>query len=65
MAFTAKHPNASFDEIEKACFPGKDYNISCFALSPRHFEAVMTKTLQILVEGKYGEFLNHGSTMFP
>ena len=34
------------------CFPGLDYNIHSL-LSPRHFEAAITKTLQILVEGKY------------
>ena len=48
------HPNASFDEIEMNCFSGLDYNIGCFALSPRHFECATTKTLQILVEGAYG-----------
>ncbi len=52
--YQSEHPNASFDEIEMKCFPGKDYNISCFAVSPRHFEAAMCKTLQILVEGEYG-----------
>ncbi len=56
--FERANPNASFDEIETNCFPNQDYNISCFALSPRHFEAAMTKTLQILVEGNYsGVFL--------
>lgn len=56
--FESANPNASFDEIEANCFPNQDYNISCFALSPRHFEAAMTKTLQILVEGNYsGVFL--------
>ncbi len=54
VAYSEDHPKADFDEIEKHCFPGLDYNISCFALSPRHFECVMTKTLQILVEGNYG-----------
>jgi hypothetical protein len=53
-AFEKLNPEADFDEIEKACFPEQDFNISCFALSPRHFEAVMTQTLQILVEGTYG-----------
>lgn len=48
------HPEASFEEVEEACFKGKDNSISLFALSPRHFEAAMTKTLQILVEGYYG-----------
>lgn len=54
IAYTSSHPLANFDEIEAACFPGKDFNISCFAISPRHFEAAATKTLQILVEGNYG-----------
>ena len=31
-----------------------DYNIKLFAISPRHFEAAICKTLQILVEGDYG-----------
>ncbi len=52
--YLSKNPGAQFTEIEKHCFPGIDFNISCFALSPRHFEAVITKTLQILVEGYYG-----------
>ena len=52
--YVNQNPRASFEEIEKNCFPGIDYNISCFAISPRHFEAVITKTLQVLVEGYYG-----------
>lgn len=48
------HKDATFEEIELNCFPELDYNIQCFALSPRHFEAAMTRTLQILVEGEYG-----------
>lgn len=52
--YVKEYPDASFAEIEKNCFPGLDYNISCFAVSPRHFEAAMCKTLQILVEGEYG-----------
>lgn len=54
IAYTSIYPQATFDDIEENCFPDLDYNISCFALSPRHFEAAMTKTLQILVEGEYG-----------
>lgn len=54
------HPEASFDEVEEACFKGKDNSISLFALSPRHFEAAMTKTLQILVEGYYGGIFEAG-----
>ncbi len=52
--FVSLNPEASFEDIERYCFKDQDYNIKCFALSPRHFEAAMTKTLQILVEGDYG-----------
>ena len=52
--YVENHPDASFEEVEQACFRGKDYNIRLFALSPRHFECVITKTCQVLVEGEYG-----------
>ena len=51
--FVKMNPGASFLEVEKNCFPGLDGNISLFAISPRHFEAAMTKTTQVLVEGSY------------
>lgn len=51
--YVDKNPDATFDETEKSCFLGLDYNISLFALSPRHIEACLTKTCQVLVEGKY------------
>lgn len=54
IEYSNEHPNASFEEIESECFPGIDFNIRCFAISPRHFEAALCKTLQILVEGEYG-----------
>ncbi|MBN1150595.1 hypothetical protein JXA84_05175 [candidate division WOR-3 bacterium] len=47
------NPGASFKEVENNCFPGIDGNLGLFALSPRHFEACLTKTCQILVEGEY------------
>jgi hypothetical protein len=54
IEYSNANPNASFNEIESNCFPGQDFNIRCFAISPRHFEAALCKTLQILVEGEYG-----------
>lgn len=54
IEYSNAHPNDTFEEIEDKCFPGLDYNIRCFAISPRHFEAALCKTLQILVEGDYG-----------
>lgn len=59
-AFLAKYPNATFDETEKACFDGIDGNLNLFALSPRHLEACVTKTCQILVEGGYNGVLKPG-----
>ncbi len=50
------NPEASFEEIEAACFPGEDrYKFS--SISPRLFEAAMTKSCQILIEGEYLELV--------
>lgn len=57
QSYCKQHPKASFEEIEAACFPGKDGNINYLALSPRHLEACATKTCQVLVEGSYSQVL--------
>lgn len=59
-AFLKQHPDATFEETEQACFPGKDGNLVLFALSPRHFEACITRTCQVLVEGEYGGIFKPG-----
>lgn len=51
--YVAAHPEATFEEIEAACFPGEDGKLALFALSPRHLEACATRTCQVLVEGRY------------
>ena len=51
------HPGASFEEIEAACFPGLDGYLNLMALSPRHLEACLTRTCQVLVEGQYNGIL--------
>lgn len=53
QTYHSLHPNASFDAIEHACFPGADGSVAEFALSPRHLEACATRTCQVLVEGDY------------
>jgi hypothetical protein len=58
--YVHRHPEASFDEVESVCFPGLDGNLDLFALSPRHFEACVTRTCQALVEGEYGGILKPG-----
>lgn len=56
-AYQRQHPQASFAEIEEACFAGLDGAIRYVALSPRHLECCATKTCQILVEGDYNGIL--------
>ncbi|MBM4447570.1 MAG: hypothetical protein FJ023_09575, partial [Chloroflexi bacterium] len=58
--YVNEHHRASFEEVEKACFPGMDGNLTYSALSPRHFDACMTRTCQALVEGEYGGVLKPG-----
>jgi hypothetical protein len=57
-AFLRSNPNASFDQLEECCIPpGKDGEINVVAISPRHLEACLTRTVQILVEGEYNNIL--------
>jgi len=58
--YVLKHPKATFEEVESACFPGLDGSFKFFTLSPRHFEACITRTCQALVEGEYGGILKPG-----
>jgi hypothetical protein len=52
QALLAQSPHLSFDEVSRQLADGWD-NHRFFALGPRHFEAVFTKTVQVLVEGAY------------
>ncbi len=56
--------NLSFDQATKALPSGWDEH-RFFAIGPRHFEAVMTKTCQILVEGEYDGVLLPGKHYLP
>ena len=47
-----KNPELSFDEFDKHMPPDWDSHMFS-ALSPRHFECVITKTCQILIEDDY------------
>jgi hypothetical protein len=63
--YVAAHPDATYAEIEAACFPGRDGELELFALSPRHLEACATMTGQILVEGEYDGVLAPGRHYLP
>lgn len=53
---TAERPELTFEEVDAQMPPGWD-SYSFFAISPRHLEAVITKTAQVLVEGTYSGVL--------
>jgi hypothetical protein len=56
--FLSRYPGASFEQARAECFPEGDGTLrELAALSPRHLEAVMTRTCQILLEGKYNSVL--------
>jgi hypothetical protein len=50
--FLAGSPSMSFEEVSRRLPEGWD-DFQFYAISPRHFEAVVTKTCQVLVEGDY------------
>ncbi len=55
--FIKKNPKANFSTVKKYCKLNMRGNLNLKALSPRHLEACMTKTCQILIEGNYGGIL--------
>lgn len=52
----AEQPDLSFAELDAQMPPGWD-SYAFFAIGPRHLEAVITKTAQVLVEGRYSGVL--------
>jgi hypothetical protein len=64
-AYLTKHPDASFEEIERSCFAGLDGTFNLRAISPRHLEACATRTPQVLVEGSYNGILEPGIHYLP
>jgi hypothetical protein len=52
-SYILKYPGASFEETRANCFPEDDHRINLSCLSPRHFEAAMTHTCQVLLSGEY------------
>jgi hypothetical protein len=52
-----RDPGLSFEEVDERMPSGWD-DYRFFAISPRHLEAVVTKTAQLLVEGRYSGVLD-------
>lgn len=63
-SYCAKHPDYTYEEVERLFFPGQDiYNFT--AISPRNIESAFTLTGQILVEGPYSEILKPWEHYIP
>lgn len=63
-SFLASHPRATFEEVASNMPPGWDaYHFA--AVSPRHLEAVITKTCQVLVTGRYDNIFQAGRHYIP
>ncbi|MGH2462321.1 MAG: hypothetical protein ACRDFZ_01685 [Candidatus Limnocylindria bacterium] len=60
-AFLARHPSASFEEVEAQVLQPWEDNIPYRTISPRHFEAAAFDTCQILFEGSYSGILASGT----
>lgn len=60
----ANRPDLSFAEVSARLPPGWDSH-RFFAIGPRHLEAVITRTCQVLVEGEYDGVLRPGTHYLP
>jgi len=59
-----REPDLTFEQLGERMPDGWD-DYRFFAISPRHFEAVVTKTAQLLVEGSYSGVLEPGRHYLP
>jgi glycosyltransferase involved in cell wall biosynthesis len=64
-SYLAENPNAEFEEIEAACFPGQDMQRIYSAISPRIFEAALAGTCQVLAPGRYMGILRPDEHYIP
>ena len=63
--YLAEHPGASFEEVRDNCFKGEDHKLGLTCISPRHLEACVTGTCQLLVEGRYNDILKPWKHYIP
>ena len=54
--YLAQHPDASYEEAKMACFPNLKENLEG-ALGPRHLEAAITNTCQVLIRADFSGIL--------
>ncbi|MCE5279250.1 MAG: glycosyltransferase [Planctomycetaceae bacterium] len=51
--YLRRHPDAPFEEVWQAVLAPVEGNVYYNQVSPRHFEAAATRTVQLLYEGQY------------
>lgn len=63
--YLVENPDAGFDEIHDRCLKAVDGHLSLSCISPRHLEACLTKTAQLLIEADYSGILEPNEHYFP
>jgi len=63
--FLRANPKASFEAVANACLHDFDGKVVIRALGPRHLEACLTGTCQILVDGEYNGLLRPWEHYIP
>jgi hypothetical protein len=63
--FLHANPDATFEAVERDCFPGLDGQQVFSVLSPRILEAAMAGCCQVLVRGDYGGLLEADEHYIP
>ena len=63
--YAASHPDATFEEVEQACFQGLEGHYCFTAISPRVLEAAALDSGQILVEGEYSGIIEPWEHYLP
>ena len=63
-ALLASEPSLTFEQVDARMPPGWD-SYAFFAISPRHLEAVIARTCQLLVEGTYSGVLEPERHFIP
>ena len=64
--YQKKNPNSSFDDLINGCVPiENEGEVNVVAISPRHLEACLTRTAQVLLEGDYNGILKANVHFIP
>ena len=58
--YLARHPGATFEEVEERILAPHEGRIPYGQIGPRHFEAAACRTVQILYEGRYSGIFQPG-----